>query len=127
LRIGGYLSLIDKDALALWLSERQTIKGGFNGRPEKLPDVCYSWWVYSSFLMIERDGFFDKKGLEEYIMSCQDKEGGIGDKPGNCVDVFHSFFGLAALSMLDKGLGLEEIDPTFALPKKILKEKFKGL
>jgi prenyltransferase beta subunit len=24
------------------------------GRPEKLPDVCYSWWVLSSLSMIDR-------------------------------------------------------------------------
>ena len=28
-----------------WLSERQTKSGGLNGRPEKLPDVCYSWYI----------------------------------------------------------------------------------
>ena len=31
-----------------FLATRQTKLGGFNGRPEKLPDVCYSWWVLSS-------------------------------------------------------------------------------
>ncbi len=54
LKIGGYLETIDQDSLALWLSERQTNKGGFNGRPEKLPDVCYSWWIYSSLMMMKR-------------------------------------------------------------------------
>jgi hypothetical protein len=24
------------------------------GRPEKLPDVCYSWWVLSSLSIVER-------------------------------------------------------------------------
>jgi hypothetical protein len=28
--------------------------GGFNGRPEKLADACYSWWVGSSLAMIDR-------------------------------------------------------------------------
>ena len=28
--------------------------GGFNGRPEKLEDVCYSWWVGASLAMIRR-------------------------------------------------------------------------
>ena len=52
LKILDRLDLIDKEKLGMWLSERQTVKGGFNGRPEKLPDVCYSWWIYSSLLMI---------------------------------------------------------------------------
>ena len=45
---------IDKEKLAYFLSERQTLKGGFNGRPEKLADVCYSWWIYSSFCIIKK-------------------------------------------------------------------------
>ena len=54
LAIAGKLDLFDKNELAMWLVERQTSKGGFNGRPEKLPDVCYSWWIYSSLCMIGR-------------------------------------------------------------------------
>lgn len=34
---------VDTDKLGHWLAERQTSSGGLNGRPEKLPDVCYSW------------------------------------------------------------------------------------
>lgn len=30
------------------------------GRPEKLPDVCYSWWVLSSLAMIGRLHWIDK-------------------------------------------------------------------
>lgn len=122
LAIAGWLDEIDKDSLGLWLSERQTAKGGFNGRPEKLPDVCYSWWVLSSMKMIEREAWFDSNALKKYILECQDSEGGISDKPGNNVDIFHTFFGLASLSLIDKQLALEEVDPVFALPKRILKD-----
>jgi geranylgeranyl transferase type-2 subunit beta len=45
---------IDKDKIGLWLSRRQTLQGGFNGRPEKLADVCYSWWILSSCYMLKR-------------------------------------------------------------------------
>lgn len=43
LAIGDALHYVDKDLLGWWLCERQTSVGGLNGRPEKLPDVCYSW------------------------------------------------------------------------------------
>jgi len=45
----GFLSItrqlhrVDADLLGWWLAERQLPSGGLNGRPEKLPDVCYSW------------------------------------------------------------------------------------
>jgi geranylgeranyl transferase type-2 subunit beta len=34
-------------------------------------------------------------------LNCQDSDGGISDRPGNTPDVFHTFFGLAALSLLN--------------------------
>ena len=37
----GRLDVIDADLLGWWLAERQLKSGGLNGRPEKLPDVCY--------------------------------------------------------------------------------------
>lgn len=33
LAIAGKLDYIDKDELGHWLMNRQTLKGGFNGRP----------------------------------------------------------------------------------------------
>ena len=64
LKIAGYMESFDVDELARWLCERQTTKGGFNGRPEKLPDVCYSWWIYSSLCMLGRKDWIDEKALE---------------------------------------------------------------
>ena len=113
LSVTGQLNLL----AGKWLAERQTHLGGFNGRPEKLPDVCYSWWVLSSMFMIGTEGFFDKDLLIKFILECQDDElGGIGDRPGNCHDVFHTFFGFCGLSLLKYG-NLKMIDPTYAIPK----------
>jgi geranylgeranyl transferase type-2 subunit beta len=39
--------------LGFWLAQRQISEhGGFNGRPEKAPDVCYSWWILSSLYVL---------------------------------------------------------------------------
>ena len=51
--------------------------------------------------MLNKLDWIDQKALESFILNCQDEEGGIGDRPGNTVDVFHTFFGLAALSLLN--------------------------
>jgi prenyltransferase beta subunit len=62
--------------------------------------------------------------LEEFIISCQDEEdGGMSDRPGNTTDIFHTFFGLAALSLIDhEKYNLEQIDALFAIPKKLTKD-----
>ncbi|KAI9827589.1 MAG: hypothetical protein M1826_006251 [Phylliscum demangeonii] len=105
------LDLVDLDKLGRWLSERQVPTGGLNGRPEKLQDVCYSWWVAGSLAIIGRLHWIDSGRLEHFILSCQDGEtGGIADRPGDLVDVFHTVFGLAGLSLL-RYPGLTEVDP----------------
>ncbi|SMN19833.1 similar to Saccharomyces cerevisiae YPR176C BET2 Beta subunit of Type II geranylgeranyltransferase required for vesicular transport between the endoplasmic reticulum and the Golgi [Maudiozyma saulgeensis] len=107
-----------------WLSERQIPGGGLNGRPSKLPDVCYSWWVLSSLAIIGKLDWIDYEGLRKFILEAQDKiKGGISDRPDNEVDVYHTVFGLAGLSLMGF-YNLVPIDPTYCMPLSITK-KFK--
>jgi geranylgeranyl transferase type-2 subunit beta len=71
LSIAGRLDLVDRDRLGGWLSDRQLENGGLNGRPEKLEDVCYSWWVLSSLAMVDRLHWIDSKKLQAFILKCQ--------------------------------------------------------
>lgn len=109
--LDSYLGEEGKDRLAAWLSERQLPSGGLNGRPEKLVDVCYSWWVLTGLALIDRLHWIDKEKLTAFILQCQDPDhGGIADRPGDMVDVFHTCFGTAGLSLLSFP-GLLEVDP----------------
>lgn len=112
------------DRLVLWLCERQLPCGGLNGRPDKLEDVCYSWWVLSSLAMLGCIDVIDGERLAEFIGRCQDVgdhggEGGFADRPGDMADVFHTFFGLAGLSLLGDRR-LREINASFALPTHVV-------
>ena len=115
----------DWDSLAWWLAERQCDSGGLNGRPEKLADVCYSWWVLSSLEVLGRVDWIDRVRLREFILACQDPEtGGIADHPNNVGDVYHTFFGVCGLSLLGM-LGHEsgdphDVDPVYALPNHVV-------
>ena len=71
LSIAGRLDIVDKDRLGGWLSERQLPNGGLNGRPEKLEDVCYSWWVLSSLTIIGKLHWIDADKLTRFILRCQ--------------------------------------------------------
>ena len=120
LAIAGAIDEIDKEGLGFWLSERQDQKGGFNGRPEKLPDVCYSWWVGAPIAMINKSNWVDADKLEEFVLSSQDSEdGGISDRPGNIADPFHTFLGIAGLSLFGK-LDVPHVNPIYALPDEVL-------
>merc|ERR1712126_22650 len=75
------------------LAERQLPSGGLNGRPEKLPDVCYSWWVLASLSILGRLHWIDKDKMVSYILACQDNEtGGFADRPGDIPDPFHTLW-----------------------------------
>ena len=81
LAICGALDSVDGDKLGWWLAERQVACGGLNGRPEKLPDVCYSWWVLSSLAILRRIHWIDTEALSTWILQCQDEEkAGIADR-----------------------------------------------
>ncbi|CAI5999134.1 unnamed protein product [Closterium sp. NIES-64] len=125
LAIAGVLSLVDRDLLGWWLCERQVPAGGLNGRPEKLPDVCYSWWVLSSLVLIDRVHWISAEKLQHFILQCQDEErGGISDRPNDMVDVFHTFFGIAGLSLLEYP-NLKPVDPAYALPVDVVDRVFR--
>ncbi|KAI9293245.1 terpenoid cyclases/Protein prenyltransferase [Neoconidiobolus thromboides FSU 785] len=109
-----------RDRLAWWLAERQLPNGGLNGRPEKLEDVCYSWWVLSSLKTLDRVDWIDKDKLTNFILQCQDVEvGGFCDRPGHMSDVFHTLFGLTGLSLLGNSQ-LKSIDSAYCLPTDVL-------
>ena len=75
--------------------------GGLNGRPEKLPDVCYSWylallpplmqrWVVSVLAIIGRLDWISKPKLISFILAAQVRPSVI-DSPCRCVVCFLRF------------------------------------
>jgi geranylgeranyl transferase type-2 subunit beta len=121
LAIAHALHLADNPAtLGWWLSARQLPCGGLNGRPEKLEDVCYGWWVLSSLGILDALRFVDAEALVAFNLSAQDLEhGGISERPDHMTDAFHTYFGLAGLSLL-QAPGFEQVDPVFALPTRMV-------
>ena len=48
------------------------------------------------------------------------EEGGISDRPNDEPDVYHTFFGIAGLSLMGFP-GLKAVDPVYALPVEVVK------
>jgi geranylgeranyl transferase type-2 subunit beta len=130
LAILGELSRVDCDLLGWWLSERQLPNGGLNGRPEKLEDVCYSWWNLAALSIIGKLHWINRDKLFQFILAAQDFDpaddgtphGGIADRPGDWVDVFHTVFGLAGLSLLGYP-GLDDVDPLYCMPATVTEKR----
>jgi hypothetical protein len=71
LALADSLDRCDADLVSWWLAERQTRSGGLNGRPEKLQDVCYSWWCLSCLAILGRLEWIDRGALTRFILDCQ--------------------------------------------------------
>jgi geranylgeranyl transferase type-2 subunit beta len=81
--------------------------------------------------MYSKASWIDGSKLVMFILRCQDSEdGGISDRPGNMSDIFHTFFGIAGLSLLgyfqpelqSEFSSFLEIDPAYALPRILVQE-----
>lgn len=106
--------------LGAWLAARQLPCGGLNGRPQKQPDVCYTWWVLSSLTLLRRLHWIDAPAVAAFVLRAQDGvKGGIADRPDDEADVYHTFFGVGGLSLVAHP-DVAPIDAATALPVRTL-------
>lgn len=112
LMILGKPFAIDFEKFVKWSVKRQMgIEGGFQGRTNKLVDSCYSFWIgalFQMFQQVNRDfvlysdnpPLFDTQKLRKYLINCcQSKGGGMFDKPGVPVDLYHTMNAFSGLSI----------------------------
>lgn len=89
------------EGMKRWLVMRQ--EDGFQGRPNKLVDTCYSFWIGAALKILDAFQFTDPVANRQYIMTTQDKlTGGFSKWPGSTVDPFHTYFGICGLSFLEE-------------------------
>jgi len=53
-----------------WMQTTGVLADGLNGRSEKLPDVCYSWWNLPTMAIIGRDHGLTRKDSQR--LSCME-------------------------------------------------------
>jgi geranylgeranyl transferase type-1 subunit beta len=106
----GRLHLLKKQPkLIKWCLERQL--SGFQGRINKIPDTCYSFWIGATLCLLGAEKLVNSKLLRAHTMSCQKKISGFGKWPDQYPDVLHTYFSLCGLSMLVGEPGVAIIDP----------------
>jgi prenyltransferase beta subunit len=90
--------------------------------PEKLTEFILSAQVKSLYFsrVFVLLYFFSLTFKNTHPFDYQDLEdGGISDRPGDMVDVFHTHFGIAGLALL-KYDGLRSIDPVYCMPQHVI-------
>jgi geranylgeranyl transferase type-1 subunit beta len=76
-----------------------TAAAGMQGRPNKLEDTCYSYWIGGTLHLLSSSHVLDGWALREYVLECQTPYGGFGKVLGSMPDLLHSFYSLAWLSL----------------------------
>lgn len=104
------------EGLKRWLVFRQI--DGFQGRPNKPVDTCYSFWVGASLKMLNTLKLTNYGSNRRYVYETQDTVvGGFSKWPDTCTDPMHTYLGLAGLSLIGER-GLLKITPTLNITKR---------
>lgn len=99
---------IDAQLLLEWCLQRQASDGGFQGRRNKPSDTCYAFWIGGVLKLLGAYHLIDHAALREFLFTCQTDFGGFSKFPENVLpDIYHSYYGLAAFSLL----GEEGVEP----------------
>ena len=103
---------IDLNTLLEWSVNRQiAIEGGFNGRINKFVDSCYNFWQGSIAELADialhgtanyqGEWLYNQRAIQGYtLLCCQGEKGGLVDKPSKGVDLYHTCYSLAGLSIV---------------------------
>ena len=72
-----------------------------SGRANKVADTCYAFWAGASLHMLEQGNLYDRDAVMKYLLEKTQNTitGGFGKLPGDPPDLYHSYLGLAALSL----------------------------
>lgn len=103
-----------KNQLVKWLQDCQDEKGGFTHQPSpelaKKPDIIYTWAAIKTLQELGAKPL-DTKKATGYILSCQDYNGGFGNKPGLIATPMSTYYAVDALRSLN---ALNALDGKFS-------------
>jgi protein farnesyltransferase subunit beta len=128
----GRLGDLNLNELIRWIAVRQSaFAGGFCGRPNKLVDSCYSWWVGSAARIIADHlgipPFWNERAMAMYILQvAQARDGGFAPRPPAVRDHFHTLYAIGGLAVVggketgDPELVLPDVDPLVPCPVELV-------
>lgn len=103
--------VMNDNTLLSWLVYRCSNPEGVNGRTNKQCDSCYTYWIYSSLIIINKNNLVDTEFISSFICKCQTIFGGYskysninekGEEIYNYPDIEHTYYSLLSLCLLKK-------------------------
>ncbi|KAB0801565.1 hypothetical protein PPYR_03751 [Photinus pyralis] len=112
------LSTMQIEGLRRWLLNRQVT--GFQGRPNKPIDTCYSFWVGAALKMLNAFQYSNYEDNRGFILATQNNiVGGFSKWVNTHSDPLHTYLGLAGLSLIGEK-GLNDIVPSLNITYRAL-------
>ncbi|KAF4552375.1 Prenyltransferase and squalene oxidase repeat-containing protein 2 [Elsinoe fawcettii] len=92
---------------------------GLNGRPNKIADTCYAFWVGGALHLLDAGQLVEEERISKWLLerTAHPALGGFGKHAGELPDVYHSYLGLAALSLMGNE-SVHELDATLCISKR---------
>ncbi|KAK5173629.1 geranylgeranyl transferase type-1 subunit beta [Saxophila tyrrhenica] len=108
-------------------SATTAICAGMNGRVNKTADTCYAWWSGASFHVLGQPKLYNHAAVQNYLLEKTQNPvlGGFGKFPGDAPDLYHSYLGLTALSLVGCE-GVKEVDAGMCVSRNA-KGRLKGV
>ncbi|XP_046400376.1 geranylgeranyl transferase type-1 subunit beta [Ischnura elegans] len=118
-QLEGNLSEKQIDGLKRWCIYRQI--SGFQGRPNKPVDTCYSFWVGATLKLLGIFHLVDYQQNKDYLLSTQDPiTGGFSKWVDSSPDAMHTYLGLCGLALMSES-DLEEVHAGLNMSQRALK------
>merc|ERR1712029_894149 len=97
--------------LTEWCIFRQAPGSGFQGRPNKPEDTCYSFWVGATLALLGKLDHCKPELARQFVLSTQDPvTGGLAKWVDTVPDPLHTYLGLSGLAIAGEA-GLLVVDP----------------
>lgn len=94
---------------------------GINGRPNKVADTCYAYWVSAPLFILGYPEIIQQQPIRKWLLDkTQHIVGGFGKVTGDPPDMYHSFLGLMVLAMFGEP-GLEKVDAALCITDRAKK------
>jgi len=92
---------------------------GMNGRTNKVADTCYAFWTTAPLHIMRQPNIYNHDAIRRYLLAKTQHPvlGGFGKFPGDLPDLYHSYLGLAALSLAGSD-DIKELDGGLCMSKE---------
>eukprot|EP00088_Acartia_fossae_P039558 TRINITY_DN41184_c0_g1_i2.p1 TRINITY_DN41184_c0_g1~~TRINITY_DN41184_c0_g1_i2.p1 ORF type:complete len:371 (+),score=48.66 TRINITY_DN41184_c0_g1_i2:39-1151(+) len=92
------LSAQQRQQVVHWLINRQ--RHGFNGRPDKDDDTCYTFWIGGALHLLDASEYVNWSAILEFVLTTQNPvTAGFGKWPDSSSDSMHTYLGWAGLAI----------------------------